>query len=167
MMEIQRRITKSYFDLTHKKYMPLIQKLAFKIGMNSMQIEELKIRAIEELLKCMICYDNRCSFITFLYSRLNGIFRHIRCAEIRANRVKVMPIESMKNIPAISNAMDSHIMADEYMEYLNKDEHNVIVELFFNNKTMREIASDNGIVLSTVWHIKNRAIKKMRNKCGV
>ncbi len=166
-MKKNRRITKTYFDFACCQYAPLIHRLSLTIGINATQTEELKVRAKEELLKCMICYDNRGSFITFLYCQLVGIFKHIRDAEYRARRVKTISMDSIINIAQPDRDMDFHMMAQECLECLNDEERDVIMELFFNEKTMREISDDRGSVVSTIYRIKQSAINKMRQKCGV
>ncbi len=164
MMEPQRRITKAYFNIACLQYAPLIHKLAFRIGLNKTQVEDLKARAIEELLSCMICYDSRGSFMTFVHGRLTGIFKHMRDAERRARRVKIMPLDSMTNIAGPDCDMDSHMEVQECFEHLDNDERDVITELFFNGKTIREVSGDRGVVPSTICRMKTRAINKMRQK---
>ncbi len=167
MMEPQRRITKDYFDVVREQYAPLVQRLATIYGFNQTQIEELKSHAQDELLKCAICYQNIGSFMTFLFSRLSGVFSHLRDTEIRASRLKTMSLDAMKNVAAPSCSVDFNITAEECLECLDNDEHYVITELFFNNRTMRDISSDRGVVPSTVCRIKKRAMVKMRKKCKV
>ena len=167
MMRLQRRITKSYFNLACRQYAPLIQKLAFRIGTNRIQVEELKARALEELLKCMICYDKRGSFITFFHGRLVDIFRHTRDAEFRAKRIQHLSLDSMSHIVGPDDNIDFRMMAQEYMTCLDKDEKNIILAIFFSNQTMRQVSDNLGIVPSTVCRIKTRAIDKMRQKYQV
>jgi len=165
MMNRQRRITKAYFDLARIQYAPLIHKLAFRIGVNDTQIEELKAQADEELLRCMICYRQSGSFITFFHGRLSGIFRHMRDVENRAKRIQTMPLDAMSGIAGPNVDADTHMMIEELMECLNDEERAVIHGLFFDEKTMREVSQDQGVVLSTIWRIKYKAIDKMRQKC--
>lgn len=165
-MKKKRRITKTYFDFACCQYAPLIHKLSFTIGIDATQAEELRVRAKEELLKCMICYDRRGSFMTFLYCRLVGIFKHIRDAEYRARRVKTISVDSIINIAQPDCDMDFNMMVQECLECLNDEERDVIMELFFSEKTIREISDDCGSVVSTIYRIKTDAINKMRQKCG-
>ena len=167
MMKKKRRITQTYFDIARHKYAPLVCKLSLRISVDAKQIEELKARADEELLKCMICYNKSGSFITFLYCRLVGIFRHMRDTEIRARRIKNMSMDHIVNVVGPDYDMDFHMMAQEYLNCLNDEERDIITELFFNDKTMREISDDRGVVASTICRIKARAIDRMRQKCGV
>jgi len=165
MMRQQRRITKAYFDMARHQYTPLIHKLAYRVGVHSTQVEELKIRALEELLKCMICYNRSGSFMTFFHGRLFDIFRHIRDAEFRAKRIPTKPSDSMTHVAGPCHDMDSPIMVRECLECLDESEKQVIVKLFFNEKTVRQISGDLSIVPSTVCRIKTRAIRKMQRKC--
>jgi len=167
MMKIKRRITKTYFDLACHQYAPLIHQLATRISRNETQMEEMKAGAKEELLKCLICYDGSSSFMTFLYSRLEGAFRHMVDVERRASRIKPMSHDSMSQITGPNYDMDFTFMIQECLECLNKDEKDIISGLFFDEKTMRQISDDMGIVPSTICRIKTRAIKKMRQKCQV
>lgn len=167
MMRPQRRVTKAYFDIACIQYAPLIQKLAFKIGVNNIHIEELKAQAMQELLKCMVCYNRSGSFITFFYGRLTGTFRHMRDSELRAMRVQIMSPDHMENMAGSNHDMDSNIMVQEYLGCLNDDERYVITQLFLNEKTMRDLSSNFGAVASTICRIKTRAINKMRQKCGI
>jgi RNA polymerase sigma factor (sigma-70 family) len=165
MMKRKRRVTQAYFKLAYHQYTPLIQQLAFRMGINKTQVEELKVQAAEELLKCMICYNPSNLFITFFYGRLIDIFRHMKDTEKRARRIQTMSLDSMTNVAGPDYDMDSHMMVEEVLEYLDKDERSVITELFFNGKTMREISNEREVVTSTVYRIKIRAINKIRQKC--
>jgi RNA polymerase sigma factor (sigma-70 family) len=167
MIKVKRRITKSYFNIARRQYAPLIQRLSTTIGVNETQIEELKNRANEELLKCMICYDRSGSFMTFLYFRLNGTFRHLRDVENRVRRIKSMSNDSIMNIAEPDHNIDCAIMVQECLECLNEEERIIITELFMNDKTMREVSGDRGVVASTICRIKTRAIGKMRQKYKV
>lgn len=167
MMTQQRRITKAYFDIALLKYTPLIGKLSFLIGVDRTHTEELRTQGINELIRCMICYDSRGSFITFLYGRLENIFRHMRDVENRARRPHIMSQDYMANIVGPDSDSDTHIVVQECLSCLNSDEYNVITELFFGGRTMRDIATDLNTVHSTVCRIKDRAINKMRQKCQV
>ncbi len=167
MMEKQRRITKAYFDFARHKYAPLINKLAFRVGANEAQAEEMKSIAIVELLRCMICYNNSSAFMTFLYGRLHDVFRHLRDAEKRAGRIHMMSSDSIANISEPDRDMDTHMVVTECLECLDNEEHYIITELFLNNKTMREISHDSGVVPSTICRVKSRALDKMKKKCEV
>ncbi|MEE9573243.1 MAG: sigma-70 family RNA polymerase sigma factor [Candidatus Neomarinimicrobiota bacterium] len=167
MMEIQRRITKTYFDFARHKYFPLIRRLSYLIGGNAQQIDELITRGDEELLKCMICYKRSGAFMTLLHYRLSGIFRHLRDMECRAKRVGSMSLSSMINISGPDDNMDTNMMIQEYLQCLNDEERSIVTELFLNEKTMREVSDDCGIVASTICRIKTRAINKMQEKCQV
>lgn len=165
MMKLQRRITKVYFDLAVNKYAPLINQLAFRIGVDNTQVEEMKSQAKEELLRCMICYYRSGSFITFFYGRLSGVFRHMRDTEYRARRVQIIPLDAMSTITGPYVDVDIHILVEELMTCLSDKERDIVYGLFFEDKTMREISRDQGIVVSTIHRIKHRAMDKMRQKC--
>lgn len=165
MLKVQRRITQAYFNLARCQYAPLIQDLAFQIGINKEQIDELKSRGMEELLKCMICYHRGNSFMTFLYGRLKGIFRHMRDKEIRAKRIPTMSLDSMANVAEPYRNIDCNMMAQEYLNYLDDDERGIIIELFFNSRTMRELSDDYGAVPSTICRVKTRAINTIKQRC--
>lgn len=167
MMKIKRRVTKSYFEIACHQYTPLIQKLAFKIGFNNNQIEELSSRGFEELLKCMICYNRSGSFITFLHGRLDGVFRHMRDAENRSKRIPTMPTDLMEDMSGHNNEINNNMIVQECLECLSKEEYDIIIDLFFDEKTMREVSSERGGVASTICRIKSKAIDKMRKKCEV
>lgn len=167
MMKIKRRITKSYFDIARDHYLPLVKKLSLLIGVDEPQKEELRSRADEELLKCMICYDGSGSLITFFYCRLSGVFRHLRDTERRAKRIQSISTNSMINIVGHYCDMDFPIMVEECLECLNDEERDIIKELFFNGKSMREVSNDRGVVASTICRIKAKAIGKMKKKCEV
>ena len=167
MMIIKRRITKAYFNVGRRQYAPLIYRLSTRIGINTRQAEEMQCRANEELLKCMICYDGSGSFITFLHSRLAGVFRHIRDAERRANRVHTISPEHMANIAESDHDVNVHAIVEDLLECLNEEERNIITELFLNDKTMRDISNNLGGVASTVYRIKTKAIQKMRRMSGM
>lgn len=164
MIEPQRRILKGYFLLACKQYEPLICKLAFAIGVNSTHAEELRACGKNELLKCMICYDGRGSFMTFLYGRLSGIFRHMRDVENRVRRIRSVPIDLMNNLIRPKSYVDWVPMVATCMACLTKEEYVVIHELFFAQRTMREISQEHGIPHSTVCRIKHKSLDKMRRK---
>ncbi len=164
MMRKQRRITSSYFSAARIQYAPLIQKLVFRIGTSATQREELRIRAMEELLRCMICYDGRGSFMTFLYGRLVNIFRHIRDAEQRAKRIRLVTTETMFSFSSPDNDMDLHIFIEELLGCLNPEEHHIVTQLFFKDKTIREVANECGMAHSTVCRVRERAIDRMKQK---
>lgn len=167
MMKIKRRITEAYFELARLQYARLIYKLSLRIGIDSIQAEELRVCADIELLKCMICYNRSGSFITFLYSRLIGVFRHMRDRELRFKRIRIMTTDRLSIIAGPDIDVDSNIMVQECLECLTDEERDVITQLFFNHKTMKNISLEHGVVASTICRIKTRAINKMRNKCGV
>ena len=162
MMKPVRRVTEGYFLLACKQYEPLIGKLAFSIGVDSTHAEELRSLGKDELLKCMICYDGRGSFMTFLYGRLSGTFKHMRDAENRVRRIRFIPVDSMEDLAQSMDDIDTGTMVEECMACLTKKEHTVIHELYFGNKTMRNISEEYDIAHSTIWRIKYRALGKMR-----
>ena len=167
MMRLERRITKSYFNLAIKQYAPLVQKLAFRVGINETQIEEMKNRALEELIKCMICYKCSGSFITFFYGRLLNIFRHMRDVEKRANRLQNVSIDLARNVIRDSRDIDSEMVFQECLACLNEEECAVITSIYFGEQTIREVSDANGGVVSTIYYIKKRAIDKMKRKYEV
>ena len=167
MMNRKRRVTEAYFKFARNHYMSLIQKLSFSIGVDLIHVEELQSRGDEELLKCMICYNGNGSFITFLYHRLTGIFRHLRDMENRARRFNSVFIDSISDIVGPDNNVDSNMMAQECLDFLDDEERHIIVERFFNKKTTRTIATEQNTVASSICRITNRAIDKMRQKCGI
>ncbi len=166
-MEIKRRITQAYFDCARIQYAPLINKLSLIIGVDATHSEELRVRADEELVKCMICYNGSSSLATFLYHRLSGVFRHMRDSEYRFRRIQGISPDLMSNLPGPECVLDHAIVVKECLGCLNPTEHYIITELFFNHKTVREIAVDSLIVSSTICRIKQKAINKMRQKHGV
>jgi RNA polymerase sigma factor (sigma-70 family) len=165
MMEIKRRITKAYFDMARKQYSPLINILATNIGHNKTQMAEMVVVADDELLKCMICYNGDSSFITFLYSRLSGAFKHIKAAAVKHRRISTVSLDSVTEKEEPSVDMDTNMMAQDCLRCLKEDELSVITQLFFEERTMREISEDEGYAPSTICHIKARAIDKMRKHC--
>lgn len=168
MMNCKRRITKAYFELACIKYAPLIHRLSTLVGINQTHTEELKSHANEEILKCMICYDGSGSFITFLYGRLHGTFRHMRDNENRARRMITGMMGSLVNMPEDEDInMDLSIMINECLDCLRDDERDLIVDIFFNNKTMREISFDNGTPLTNLSRKKKGAMNKMKARYGV
>ncbi len=161
MMKIKRRVTEDYFQIACLQYESLIGKLSFRISANDSQIEEMKSRAKDELLKCMICYDGSGSFMTFLYSRLHGIFRHMRDKERRVKQMQVPSLDSIKQIAGLNYDMDSNMMIQECLECLEEGEREIIVGLFLEGKTMEELSGHLGTT-STIHRKKVRAIDKMR-----
>lgn len=164
MMEPKRRILEGYFLLACKQYKPLINKLAFRIGVNSTHAEELKAYGNNELLKCMICYDGRCSFMTFLFSRLSGTFKHMRDTENRVRRIESIPIGFTKDVVRLESDIDLKAAVNECLTCLTDREYTVVNESYFNQKTIREISEDSKIPHSTVWSIRHTAIAKMRRR---
>lgn len=162
-MNRKRRITKAYFDFARNKYALLIQILFFRMGIDISQ----KNQANEELLKCMICYDGSTLFTTFLYGRLFGVFRNIRKREYKSKLIQSVPIDSLVNIAGPDCDMDRSIMIEECLECLDSTEHKVITELFFEGKTISKVSQDHNMVNSTVHRTRERALNKMRQKCGV
>ena len=167
MMKPKRRITESYFETARKQYSPLIHRQSLRVATKRKQIEELKSIALDELLKCMICYDSRGSFMTFFHGRLYYAFTHARDADHRACRANTMPDNSIQGITAPCQNMDVGIMIQECFDCLNQEERDVVTEIYFNNKTMREISLCRGVHATTIYRIKTRAIEKMRQKHGI
>ncbi len=167
MIEPQRRITHAYFNIALKQYEPMVQKMASVVGLSHSQMDECMSQARIELLKCMICYQNIGSFITFFHHRLSGAFRHMRDVEKRVKRIQTSSLEGMADTLTSEYNMDAGMMVEECLSCLTEEEHYVIVELFFNHKTVRQISSDSGIAPSTLCRVKNRAIERMRIKCEV
>lgn len=164
MIEPQRRILEGYFLFARKQYEPLINKLAFMIGVDSVHAEELKACGNDELLRCMICYNGRGSFMTFLFSRLSGTFKHMRDMENRARRTWPASIGFTRNVVRFESDMDLRAVIDECLVCLSNREHIVIHESYFDNKTIREISEEHKIPSSTVWKIRHTAIDKMRRQ---
>lgn len=167
MMKPQRRITKAYFEKACIQYIPLIHQLALRIGIDARHVEELKAQANEELLKCMVCYRRSGLFITFFHGRLSHIFMHMRDAENRFRRTKIMPLETMSRISGPNIDIDTHMIIEELMMCLDDEERSVITGLFFDHKTMRELSKEKGTVPSIIWGIKGSAICKMRQKSEI
>lgn len=167
MMNIKRRITKGYFDLACKKYAPLVKKLAIKISVSELHIEELVASSSDEILKCLICFNGEYAFITLLYTRLLGTFRHMRDVENRSRRIINMPEEDMINFTGKEPSLDTNLILQECLECLDKDESDIVIDIYINDKTMREVAKEHDIAASTICRIKNRAIEKMQHKCGM
>lgn len=166
MLKQKRNITKAYFDYARKKYAPLINKLAFNIGVNASHTEELQTQGLKELVRCMLCYNGSSAFMTFFYGRLECIFKHMRDSERRTNKVQLLDSTSMMSMARHNHDIDSDMMARECMECLNSNEHNVITRFFFEKQTTKEISKDIGMVIPAVCKIKRVAIKKMRQKYG-
>ncbi len=164
MMKKKRRVTHEYFEFAYRQYMPLIRKLAFRIGTNKTQVEEMKVRAFTELLKCMICYNRSASFMTYFYGRLVGVFRHMRDEENRAKRQRTILTDPMTNISGPDYDMDSHMMVEECLECLDEEERDIISDIYFSSRTMREISDCRGIVASGICRIKAKAIDKMKKR---
>jgi len=167
MMVPQRRITDTYFRIALKQYEPMVQKMASVVGLKPSQMDECLSQARVELLKCMICYQNIGSFITFFHYRLLGAFRHMRDVEKRFGRVQTSFLEDTSDTLTSEYNMDTGIMVEECLSCLTAKERCIIVELFFNHKTVRQISSENGIAPSTLCRVKNKALEKMRVKCKV
>lgn len=165
MITKQRRITQAYFNIARVKYDSLVHRLSRRVGIDSSHIEELSLRGEEELLKCMICYDGRGSFITFLYHRLFGLFRHLRDAEIRSKRMHGVSLDPSNCTSTSYDNAETHITVQDCLACLTDKERNIIIELFFNNKTIRETASSYSGIPSTICRIKSRAIGKMKRRC--
>lgn len=166
MMEPQRRITKAYFEIAIKQYEPMVQRMSSSVGLSYSHMDECMSQARTELLKCMICYQNIGSFITFFYHRLLGAFRHMRDVEKRARRIQTSSLEGISDPMAEKHDIDTNMMVEECLGCLTSEQRYVIVELFFNHRTMRQISSDSRIATSTLCRVKNKAIYRMRNKCG-
>lgn len=168
MLKQKRNITKAYFDFARKKYTPLINKLGFRISdKNGSSRQELNNRGLQELTRCMICYDGSSSFMTFFYGRLKGVFRHMRASERRANKIQILDSLYMASIAGPDRDINSGMMVQEYMECLSGKEHDIITRFFLKSQTTREISNDTGMVIPAVCKIKRVAIKKMRKKHSV
>ncbi len=167
MMKPERRITEAYLDLARKQYEPLIHQLASWISVDKIHAEELKVQAVEELVKCMICYKHIGSFITFFYGRLRDIFRHRRDAEINARRIQIIPIELMDSVVSCDHDIDTTIAAQECLGYLSDEELEIITDIYFDERTMKEISNSRRIGISTIYSIRDKAINRMRQKCKV
>ena len=167
MMEPQRRITDAYFKGALRQYEPMFQKMASVVGLSYSQMDECMSQAGVELLKCMICYQNVGSFITFFHHRLLGAFRHMRDVQKRVNRIKTSSLENAGDDLTREYDMDKGMMVEECLGCLTEEQRYVIVELFFNHRTIRQISSDSGIAPSTLCRVKNKAIERMRVKCEV
>jgi RNA polymerase sigma factor (sigma-70 family) len=169
MLIPKRRITKNYFELACKKYNPLIRKLSYKFGKSVDNVDDMMNRAMLELLKCLICYDSQYgSFMTFLYTRLAGVLRHMRDSELRSNPLLNMRtrIDSPGILISHPEDMDTSLFIEECLQHLTTEEREVISGLFYKGKTMRELSKERGTVHSAIHRIKERAIEKMHRICS-
>lgn len=162
IMKAMRRITEAYFRLACRQYSPLINKLAVRIGQYSSNVEALKSAGLEELLRCMIRYDRRGSFMTFVYGQLRYRFMNERASEMRANRIKTtqLDFDNSQEI-TVSNV---EMLMEELFKCLTPQEFDIITELFYGRRTTREIAQDMAVVHSTVCRTKQKAIMKMHRR---
>jgi len=168
-MKLRRRITGSYFHFAVNKYAPLINKLACRMAADVSQIDSLINVARKELTKCLACYDCTIggSFMTFYYGRLINVFRHERDSVNRANRISFVPTEEMISIVEGEYDLDIGLTLQECLDCLTEIERFVIMAIYFEDKSMRELATQFGVVHSTVSNIKKTAIAKMQHVCGV
>jgi DNA-directed RNA polymerase specialized sigma24 family protein len=164
MIKPKRRIVNGYFILACRKYEPLINSLSFSISVDATHAEELKARGKDELLKCMICYDGRSSFMTFLYSRLSGTFKHMRDVENRARRARSIPVGFSNNMIRFDGDTDLGVVVEECMKCLTDTERVVVHESFFGKRTIRDISIERNIPPSTVWKIRHDALDKMKRR---
>lgn len=162
MMIQVRRVTQSYYLFAKNKYMPFIEQLAYKIGNNRSQREDFVCIGIEELLKCIVCYNQSSAFTTFLYSRLSGMMRNLKAKQEKTQRIKIVPIDD--NFISVNHQTDINDTITDYINQLTQLERFVITELFFNCRTMREISNLCGTVPSVVYNTKQRAIAKMKSR---
>ena len=159
-----RRITRSYFNAAVDKYISLIHNLIIRTCNDASQIDHFKSCAMEELLKCMICYNGSSSFITFLYSRLYGTFRHINDNIRRLNRINFISLDTNITTAMFNQEYNFDLYLRDIFRHLTSDEYIVITKFYIDNKTIKEISHEIGMVQSTVYHTKNRAIEKIRNR---
>jgi len=145
-----------------KKYHPLIMKLSIATSTNEEQTEDMISIAQMELLKCMICYQRIGSFMTFLYGRIKGKLKHVRDSENRQKRIPILVNDNLDDIKGFEPTIDSKLIVQECLSCLDEEEFNVVNDIFFNMKTMREIHRDRGIFPAKVCQIKARALSKMR-----
>jgi RNA polymerase sigma factor (sigma-70 family) len=162
MMKKQRRITQEYLIFAYDKYISLIHKLAFSIGIDIVHAEELRSQAIDELLQCMICYDGRGSFITFFHGRLTNVFQHMRDKEKRDRRIQATPPDHMKNMNETGYTLNYHTKIQECLELLTEYERDIILSSFLGGNTTREISNDHGVAYSTICRVKKEAIEKIK-----
>jgi len=166
MIEVKRRITEGYFNFAYEKYKPLIERLARKIGYGETQIEDMKSLADTEVLKCLICYNGQSAFMTFLYMRLYGLFTHFRDS-CKVSRSKTISLNSVYDIANKDVDINLRIIAQECLECLNKNEKEIIIDLFFCGKNLQEVADQRNTVASTIQRVKTKAIKKMQLRYSV
>ncbi len=111
----------------------------------------------------MICYDGRAKFVTFFHRRIFDIFRRIRNAEYRFRRLQIVPVIDRKEY----YDFDTNLTVQECLNFLDEEEFEVIVEIFLNGKTLRETSENCNGTSSTICRVRDRALSKMRQKCGV
>lgn len=164
MINPRRRITKAYLNFAINQYQALIGKMTLRMGDIITTPEELQPSASDELLICMICYANTGSFMTFFYGRLYGAFTHIKCSNRRLVGKNNVSLDTGVDIPGVSHRLDTNLMAQECLDCLHRQEREIIVDVFFDSKTIRQISKERKMVPSVVHKIKHEAIQKIRDQ---
>ena len=162
----KRRVTQAYFEFAIEKYSPLMRRIVSSLGGDHHQQQEFQHVAIEELLKCMICFDRNGggSFVTFFYGRVCNICRHIKKRERKAKRVQFIDdIESVSlSRYSYTPVPEGVEQIEEYLEGLSQKERFIIIELFVNSKTIAELSRETGIGKATISAVKFKALRKMK-----
>ena len=91
----------------------------------------------------------------------------MRDKEKRAKRIPTMSLDFMRSLVEPYRDISANMAAQECLKYLDEDERKVVVEIFFNDKTMRELSHDCGVVPSTIYRIKTKAINKIKQRCNM
>jgi len=167
MLIPRRRITKAYLDFAIRRYSSLVGNMSLRMSNHMTPQEDLESYEAEELLKCMVCYNGTGSFTTFFYGRLRGAFAHQNQSNGRLVGRNNVPIEAVPEALSTNTRLDTRLIAQECLECLEEYEKDVLVDIFWNSKTIRQVAEEWDCTPSAVHKIKSDAINRIRQQYGV
>ncbi|MEM7798132.1 MAG: sigma-70 family RNA polymerase sigma factor [Chloroflexota bacterium] len=173
---IQERGDVEAFQKLFDRYSPLVMGLSYKIVGNRTLAEDIAQETFWRIWNNAASFDRtRGNFTSWMF----GIARNLSIDTLRRNkRVTIQPIfdehtQEGEGEPLTSTEQDDiadlawarvkHQQVKEAMKELPDDQHMIVLWIFFQGKTRRQIAEEHDIPLGTVNTRARLALKKLHN----
>jgi RNA polymerase sigma factor (sigma-70 family) len=109
----------------------------------------------------MIHFDEsrHCSMTTFVYAYVDQYIRNQKRDDLKYKSIET---DNLLVEQSYTEDLDLRMLVEELLDNLNEVERKVIVQKWFENKTLVEIAENIGMSKAWVGQINKRAMNKMR-----
>lgn len=165
----KRRITEAYFNFVRSQdsTIAITKELVHRMANNYTEVDEFFRFADEALAQTIAEFDTNGggSFTTLLYTKIKNALRHARDVEVRVNRVGLVNNEILASFQ--DNRENFEIAVRDCLDCLNPQSHRIITKIFFEGKSLREIAIEENTNYMAIFIIKQNALEQMRTTCSV